>query len=295
MRFLRAHRRVKATPSRWELSDDELDTLAATRQRRPSRTEMARLLLGDPAQTVDALGLVLAGARRGALSNNAIASMIDGRRMQRAVPGAALSVDWADAGPFLDTLRPFLTDTTDALELGCGDGRISRQVAPRVRALACTDVSKTMVREASHNLAGHSNVQCERVDGLTLSRFEDESADVVFAQGVLTYMDPIPLLATLAEVHRVLRPSGACVFNFAVLDAPASATYLLEAARASAHKRRFSAAIERPYSYEQIVAMYRAAGLETPTAGLDVASLERAPSGRIDVVGHKPPEPAIHS
>jgi SAM-dependent methyltransferase len=138
-----------------------------------------------------------------------------------------------------------------------------------------------MVKEARENLAGYDNVRCERVGEASLSIIADDSVDVVFGQGVLTYMDPAALLALLDEVHRVLRPSGTCVFNFVTIDDEASVRYLLQAVRAGARKGRFSPAVERPYAKSQIEAMYRAVGLDViPPPSGDAR-------GRTNVVGRK--------
>jgi SAM-dependent methyltransferase len=277
-------RRTSKTPSvprLWELSDGDTKKLAAMRQRRLRRTEAVGLLVQHPSQAREVLSIALLSAWRGATSSNAIASLIDGLRVRRAVPGAAWSVDWARADSFVEALAPSLTKAAQALELGCGDGRISRSVAPRVANLVCTDVSRTMVKEATENLADHDNVRCQKVDGFTLSAFADESFDLVFAQGVLTYMDPGPLLALLDEVQRVLRPSGTCVFNFATIDDELLAQYLLEAARTDARRRRVSPAHERPYAETQIQAMYRAVGLDV------LPSPSREPGDRLVVIGRR--------
>ncbi len=273
---------TQSTSGRWELSDDDAQKLEAMRRRGPRRTEAVGLLVLHPSQALKMLGTALADGWRGAISSNAIASLVDGLRVQRAVPGAARSVDWAKADSFLEVLTPSLTSATEALELGCGDGRISRSVAPHVAHLVCTDVSKTMVDEAAKNLVGNENVSCEKVNGFALAAFADESFDVVFAQGVLTYMDPAPLLALLDEVHRVLRSSGICVFNFSTIDDMTSAQYLLRVARTGARKRRFSAAVERPYAESQIHAMYRAVGLDV------LPCPSHKPGERTIVVGCRP-------
>jgi ubiquinone/menaquinone biosynthesis C-methylase UbiE len=273
----------KSSVSRlWELSDSDAKKLAAMRQQRLRPSEAVRLLILHPSHAREVLSIALVSGWRGATSSNAISSLIDGLRVRRAVPGAAWSVDWAKTDSFVEALGPSLTNAAHALELGCGDGRISRSVAPHVANLVCTDVSRTMVDEAAKNLAVHDNVRCEKVDGFVLSAFPDESFDIVFAQGVLTYMDPGPLLGLLDEVKRVLRPSGTCVFNFATLDNEASAQYLMEAARTDARRRRVSPAHERPYAEAQIHAMYRTAGLEVLSSPL------REPGERLVVVGRRP-------
>lgn len=169
------------------------------------------------------------------------------------------------------------------LELGCGGGRISRRVAPLVQELVCTDVLASMVAEAAENLVAYPNVKVAQTGGYGLPEFGEHSFDVVFAQGVLGYLDPNPLLAMLDEVARVLRPSGLCVFNFATIDHPRDVEWQLDAVREQARRHRFSGATDRVYTRSQLVAMYQAVGLEV------LPSADSSGPGRVVITGRRAP------
>ena len=86
------------------------------------------------------------------------------------------------------------------LDVGAGDGRLSRHVAPLAREVVVSDVSPTMVREAGENLESHSNVTTHLARGVTLDPLPAASFDVVFAQGVLSYLEVNQGLALLDEM-----------------------------------------------------------------------------------------------
>lgn len=279
----RVNRRAQGS-RRWEVSEAELERMAVARTGSLGPRAALLLLVRSPHLIPDVVR-VLRGAFRGAIfDNNALVSMLDAERARRAVPDAATGVGWYDEHPFLEVMAPHLRGNAMALELGCGGGRISRRVAPLVRELVCTDVSASMVAEASENLASYPNVTVRHTDGFALREFFERSFDLVFAQGVLGYLDPNPLLAMLDEVARVLRPGGVCVFNFSTIDHPRDAGKQVATVREQACRRRFSGGTDRVYTRAQLVAMYEAVGLELLPA---VDAFAPGP-GRVVVAGRRP-------
>jgi ubiquinone/menaquinone biosynthesis C-methylase UbiE len=119
-----------------------------------------------------------------------------------------------------------------------------------------------MVAEAKQNLAGFSNASTFLARGYTLRPLRDESFDVAFAQGVLSFIDVNLGLALLDEMHRVLRPGATLVVNAFTFDRPDWARDQLEAVRQSARRGRFTAGLFRSYTAAQIEAMVRVAGFE---------------------------------
>jgi SAM-dependent methyltransferase len=107
----------------------------------------------------------------------------------------------------------------DALEVGCGIGRLMLPLSSRVRSVVGTDVSSGMVSAATRRLAGVSNATVQMTSGRDLSEFRSGSMDLVYS------VDAFPYLVlsghTLVECHfreirRVLRPAGDFVlFNYA--------------------------------------------------------------------------------
>jgi SAM-dependent methyltransferase len=88
------------------------------------------------------------------------------------------------------------------LEIGCGEGRVSRDLAARGHRLTAVDASPTLLRAAAEaDPAGeYLLADAERLP------FEDGSFDLVVAHQVLMDVDDMP--AAVREAGRVLMPGG---------------------------------------------------------------------------------------
>ena len=98
-----------------------------------------------------------------------------------------------------------------ALDVGCGCGQTSLQLAERVgpagRVLGI-DVSAPMLARARARAAGRANLDFAEADAQT-HRFERDG-DLVFSRfGVMFFADPP---AAFANLHRALRPGGRIAF-----------------------------------------------------------------------------------
>lgn len=274
----------RTSKRRWEVTGDELERMAAARRGSFGLAQMVRILVRSPRLIPEVGRATLQAVQQGLWDNNALVSLVDSELAREAVPDAARGVGWFQERTFVEELSRRLRPDMRVLELGCGGGRISRYVAPLVAELVCTDVSRAMVAEARQNLATFPNVQVAVTNGFALPEFGDATFDVVFAQGVLGYIDPNPAIALLDEVRRVLRHDGVCVFNFHTIDDPDVARHHAEVLRKSAQRGRFSGGMDRGYSLGQIETMYVAAGLQpTVLAGDDA---EAGTYSRVLVVGH---------
>jgi SAM-dependent methyltransferase len=107
---------------------------------------------------------------------------------------------WYYSPPFFDTILPRPARRT--LEIGCGEGRVARDLARRGHTVVALDTSPTLVGSAkAADPAG-----CYLLaDGAWLP-FHDASFDLVVAYNSL--MDVSDMPAVIAEAARVLRPSG---------------------------------------------------------------------------------------
>lgn len=109
---------------------------------------------------------------------------------------------WYYRDGFFDHVVPAPGRAT--LELGCGEGRVARDLAARGHRVAGVDLSATLVAAASAADPGGSYLVA---DGAALP-FPPEAFDQVVAYNSL--MDIEDLAGAVGEVGRVLRPGGTC-------------------------------------------------------------------------------------
>ena len=96
-----------------------------------------------------------------------------------------------------------------ALELGCGTGIFLEKVAPAGARIVGLDLSADLLAKARARLTGAPNVLLHRGDAEQMP-YAASSFDAVYGSSVLHHLD---LDRALAEVFRVLRPGGRCVFT----------------------------------------------------------------------------------
>ena len=125
---------------------------------------------------------------------------------------------WRTASNSAAYLLPALEPGFRLLDIGCGPGTISIDLATRVREVVGIDASAQVLRgaRAAATAAGATNVSFVVGDAYALP-FPDDSFDVVHAHQVLQHLtNPV---AALREMRRVARPGGVV----AVRDADFSA------------------------------------------------------------------------
>jgi SAM-dependent methyltransferase len=116
---------------------------------------------------------------------------------------------WRTAENSAGHLLPWLSDAARVLDIGCGPGTITADLAARVPGgeVVAIDAAADVVELARQEAArrGQSNVRCETGDAYQLA-FGDASFDVVHAHQVLQHLArPVD---ALAEMRRVCRPGG---------------------------------------------------------------------------------------
>lgn len=252
--------------ARWELSPNELDAAYAVEREWSART-LASLLAKAPALIPEALLLAARAAARGVVGDVELAVLLDSERVRQALPGTIRGAAWSPVHTFLDALHPVLEPGGTVLEIGCGVGRVARTVAPQVKELLCTDVSRVMVREARTNLASFDNVRVQRTSGFWLEGVARHRFDLVYSHAVFVFFDLYPAIAMLDAVRRVLRPGGTSVIGFLTMDRAEWKAEAVEIARRSARRGAFGARSVRPYTQAQVLAMHQAAGLEVAHCG----------------------------
>ncbi|HEY5887090.1 MAG TPA: methyltransferase domain-containing protein [Acidimicrobiales bacterium] len=116
---------------------------------------------------------------------------------------------WRTAENSAAYLLPHLRAGLELLDVGCGPGNITCDLADRVApgAVVGLDVSAEVVTAATTDAAerGTANVSF-RTGDLYALEFDDDAFDVVHAHQVLQHLtDPV---AALQELRRVVRPDG---------------------------------------------------------------------------------------
>jgi SAM-dependent methyltransferase len=149
---------------------------------------------------------------------------------------------WARTEPVLlsdYTARPFVLDAAAplagrrVLDLGCGEGYVSRQIAAHAPArLLSIDISAGMIalaRAAEEASALGIEYRVASATDLDL----DEEFDLVLAVFLFNYLTCNEMATVLKAVHRHLAPGGRFLFtaphpSFPFLDRPAEAPFFFE-------------------------------------------------------------------
>ena len=94
------------------------------------------------------------------------------------------------------------------LELGCGIGRIGRELAPRCRSWTGVDISENMIAYAGQRMAELDNVTFHKLQRSSLEMLADDSIDKAYSIAVFCHMDKEDLYLYLKDLWRVVRPGG---------------------------------------------------------------------------------------
>jgi SAM-dependent methyltransferase len=95
----------------------------------------------------------------------------------------------------------------EALEIGCGEGRISRELKTLGYVVTATDVVAELVDAAAEAHSAHRYA----VADATALPFPEDSFDLVVAYNVLMDVENVP--AAVREMARALRPTGELVVS----------------------------------------------------------------------------------
>lgn len=99
------------------------------------------------------------------------------------------------------------------LELGCGVGRIGRELAERVGHWHGVDISSNMVDVARTRLAPYANTSTGVLMRTRLDGLADASFDKAYSVAVFIHMDKEDFFLYLTELRRVLKPGGRLFFD----------------------------------------------------------------------------------
>ncbi|NNK37043.1 MAG: class I SAM-dependent methyltransferase [Xanthomonadales bacterium] len=94
------------------------------------------------------------------------------------------------------------------LELGCGVGRIGRELAPHCAHWTGVDISDKMISHARERLGHLDNTAFHQLSRTALDSLDDGSLTKAYSVAVLCHMDKEDLYLYLKELHRTVRPGG---------------------------------------------------------------------------------------
>jgi len=100
----------------------------------------------------------------------------------------------------------------DALDFGCGVGRLTQALADHFGTATGVDIAPSMLA-AANRYNTHANARFVRNEKPDLSVFDDASFDFVYSTIVLQHMPPEFSLGYVREFGRLLRPGGLAVFT----------------------------------------------------------------------------------
>lgn len=122
--------------------------------------------------------------------------------------GGYADYEWEHLRPALRAYR-IEAANRDVLEFGCNVGGSAVVLAALGARVTAVDIDPALIAVAETNLQRHGLAGTVRHvaagQGLPLV---DASFDLIIANSVLEYVDPVRLDAVLAELHRTLRPGG---------------------------------------------------------------------------------------
>lgn len=126
--------------------------------------------------------------------------------------------DWAD---FLAQWEHYGVRKDNCLEIGCGTGRITKQLSLTFKHIYAVDVSEAMITYARDRVDA-DNVDFSVVDGVLLPQ-EDSSVQAIFCCYVLQHLDSVEIGITyFREFYRTLQSGGTLMVQLPLYQWPTS-------------------------------------------------------------------------
>jgi SAM-dependent methyltransferase len=120
----------------------------------------------------------------------------------------------------LEGFKPEVVKSWQALEYGCGTGRIIPAASFYFRKITAVDVSSVAIDFAIKTLAGFENVELLHNSGADLVFLKNESFDFCYSFACLNHI-PLKILSNvLIELTRTLKTNGRAVFQLYVGSHP---------------------------------------------------------------------------
>lgn len=123
--------------------------------------------------------------------------------------------DWCD---FVNHWEQYGVKRGSCVEIGCGAGRMTRQLGQYFGRVYALDVSADMIERARPHVG--DNVEFAVVDGLRIPR-PDDSEDAVFSTHVLQHLDSVEFgYEYFREAYRVLNDGGSLMVHLPLYQWP---------------------------------------------------------------------------
>jgi ubiquinone/menaquinone biosynthesis C-methylase UbiE len=176
----------------------------------------------------------------------------------------------------------------NALDFGCGVGRVSQALATRFDRVVGLDVAPSMIAQARAVNGVPDRCSFELNRSRRLRRFSNDSFDLVYSRMVLQHMAPSLARGYLRELVRVLAPGGALVFQLPErMSADSMQLFLNAPVEGNALKRRLPRPFVRAWRAAKygVIAMRRARDMEMHGIDKDavVALLESTGARILDI------------
>ena len=125
--------------------------------------------------------------------------------------------EWTGPQRFRELLEKYSSKEYEALEIGCGGGRITETAVGLFSRVTATDVSREMLRKAVESVKA-PNVTFQRISGFSLAEFPAGSKDVVYSHDVFVHFSAMQVYPYLVEIEHVLRRGGTGIISFRSYD-----------------------------------------------------------------------------
>jgi ubiquinone/menaquinone biosynthesis C-methylase UbiE len=105
-------------------------------------------------------------------------------------------------------------DLSSVLEIACGKGRHSAQIADRCGKLILADTSTDAIAFAAQRFSDKPNVSTHLIaDGETLPFISNASLTAAFSYDAMVHFEALTMASYLREMSRVLVPGGMALFH----------------------------------------------------------------------------------
>jgi len=124
-----------------------------------------------------------------------------------------LGTEWKYEEDFLSLLQKYAGSEKEAIEIGCGGGRITATGVKLFKHVYAADLSSEMLRKCKEAITA-SNVSFHKLDGFTLQDFADGTVDCVYSHDVFVQLSSTQVYPYFREIKRVLKDEGIGLVSF---------------------------------------------------------------------------------